>query len=82
MVEVAKLSSQGQVTIPIEIRRALGIEKGDKIAFITNEAGQFVLANASVLALFRAQKDFVGAAQEADVSDEDDLLRLIKKERK
>ena len=81
MIEVAKISSQGQVTIPVEIRKALGLESGDKVAFVTNEAGEYVLANASLLALSRAQKDFEGAAAEASVENEDDLLKLIKESR-
>lgn len=29
----AKVTSKGQVTIPVEVRRALGIEEGDQIVF-------------------------------------------------
>ena len=32
MQAIAKMSSQGQVTIPQEIREVLGLEKGDYIA--------------------------------------------------
>jgi AbrB family looped-hinge helix DNA binding protein len=32
----AKLTSKGQITVPKEIRRALGVEPGDKIAFERN----------------------------------------------
>jgi AbrB family looped-hinge helix DNA binding protein len=81
MIEVAKISSQGQVTIPAEIRRSLGLNGGDKIAFITNEAGEFVLANASLLALAKAQKAFEGAAEEAGINSEEDLLKVIKEVR-
>ena len=81
MVEVAKVSSQGQVTVPSEIRKALGLKSGDKIAFVTNGNGEFVLANASLLALYRVQEAFKGAAEEAGVADEEALLRLIKESR-
>jgi AbrB family looped-hinge helix DNA binding protein len=30
---IAKVTSKGQVTIPIEIRRALGVEAGDQLIF-------------------------------------------------
>jgi len=30
---VAKVTSKGQVTIPIEIRRALGVGEGDSVVF-------------------------------------------------
>lgn len=36
---VAKVTSKGQVTIPIEIRRHLGIEAGDRISFIVDDDG-------------------------------------------
>lgn len=81
MVEVAKISSQGQVTIPLEIRKALKLESGDKIAFVTNETGEFVLMNASVLTLKKAQKSFEGAAQKANVKNEEELLKLVKENR-
>ncbi len=29
----AKVTSKGQVTIPVEVRRALGIEEGDQLVF-------------------------------------------------
>ena len=33
-MELAKVTSKGQVTIPIEIRKKLGIKNGDKILFV------------------------------------------------
>ena len=33
-MELAKVTSKGQVTIPIEIRKKLGIKNGDKELFI------------------------------------------------
>ncbi len=33
MAKSAKITSKGQVTIPIEVRRALGVSTGDRIAF-------------------------------------------------
>lgn len=37
---VSKLSSKGQVTIPLEIRKAMGIKPGDLVAYELQ--GQFV----------------------------------------
>jgi len=39
MMEMAKVTSKGQITIPISIRRNLGINEGDKILFINKEDG-------------------------------------------
>jgi len=38
-VEVAKVTSKGQITIPISIRRKLEINEGDKILFIYKPEG-------------------------------------------
>jgi AbrB family looped-hinge helix DNA binding protein len=37
------MTSKGQITIPIELRKALGLETGDKIDFFEVETGQFVI---------------------------------------
>jgi antitoxin PrlF len=44
MTAAAKVTSKGQVTIPAEVRRALGVRSGDKIDFVRNEAGRYELA--------------------------------------
>jgi len=35
----AKVTSKGQITIPIEIRKKLGVDTGDVISFQIKEAG-------------------------------------------
>ena len=82
MIEIAKVSSQGQITIPVEIRKRLHLKPGDKVAFVTSQDGTVVLANASLLALATAQEAFKGAAKEAGISLEEELLALIKESRK
>jgi len=39
MMEMAKVTSKGQITIPISIRRRLGINEGDKLLFISKPDG-------------------------------------------
>jgi len=39
MMEMAKVTSKGQITIPISIRRRLGINEGDKLLFIDKPEG-------------------------------------------
>ncbi len=36
MKKQAKVTSKGQITLPYEIRRALGVRPGDKVEFETN----------------------------------------------
>lgn len=35
----AKITSKGQITVPVEIRRSLGVKTGDKIRFVQQESG-------------------------------------------
>lgn len=37
----ATMSSKGQVTIPAEVRHALGIHTGDRVEFVEVEPGRF-----------------------------------------
>lgn len=39
---LARAQEKGQVTIPAEIRRRLGLEKGDFVAFVDTEAGVLI----------------------------------------
>jgi len=50
-MNLAKISTNGQVTIPIEIRRKLKLKAGDKILFLERENGDIVLSYASLTAL-------------------------------
>ena len=39
MRKQATMTSKGQVTVPVEIRRILGVRAGDKLEFETNGTG-------------------------------------------
>ena len=76
-MELAKVTSKGQVTIPIEIRKKLGIKNGDKILFV-EEAGKIYMLNSSMDALREAQKAFAGEAERLGLSDDNDVMEMIK----
>ncbi|MGB6744852.1 MAG: AbrB/MazE/SpoVT family DNA-binding domain-containing protein [Terracidiphilus sp.] len=40
----AKVTSKGQITIPAEVRKALGLKPGVRIDFFQNADGEFVLS--------------------------------------
>jgi AbrB family looped-hinge helix DNA binding protein len=42
----AVLSSKGQITIPLTVRRKLGVETGDRVEFVELANGQFALVPA------------------------------------
>ena len=80
-MEIAKITSKGQVTIPIDIRRKLGVKEGDKILFV-EEAGKVYILNASMEVLKKAQAAFAGEAQRVGLNDESDVVAMIKELRR
>jgi len=76
-MNLAKISANGQITVPIEIRRLLGLKSGDKVLFYQKQDGEIVLSNASATAIRKAQDAFAGAAGELGVCSEDDVQALV-----
>lgn len=75
-MELAKITSKGQITIPIDIRRKLGLKDGDKVLFL-DDGGKVVMMNATISAMHEAQKAFVGEAVKAGLKDEMDVATLV-----
>ena len=81
-MEVAKISSKGQITIPVSIRKKLKLKTGDKIV-IFEENGRFYIENSAMLAFKRAEEAFAGEATRAGFKTEEDMqdyMREIRKE--
>lgn len=76
-MNLAKISANGQITVPVEIRRLLGLKSGDKILFFQKQDGEIVVSNASAKAIRKAQAAFTGAAEEMGVYSEDDIQALV-----
>ena len=76
-MELAKVTSKGQVTIPIAIRNALGIREGDKILFM-EEGDRVIITNASTSALLKAQEAFRDVADALGIKNEQDIIELVK----
>lgn len=76
-MNLAKISSNGQITVPAEIRRLLGLKSGDKILFLQNKDGDIVINNASAKAIYKAQTAFEGVAEEMGVYNENDVQELV-----
>ena len=47
-MELAKLTTKGQITIPAEIRKRLNVQAGDKVVFL-EENGRIFIENAENL---------------------------------
>ena len=76
-MNLAKISANGQITVPIEIRRLLGLKSGDKILFFQKQDGEIVVSNASSQAIRRAQSAFTEVAETMGVTSEDDIQALV-----
>jgi AbrB family looped-hinge helix DNA binding protein len=80
-MEHAKITARGQITIPVQIRKMLGVKDGDKVVF-WNEGGKVIIENSSRLAIREAQEAFAGLADQLGLKSEDDVVRLCKEVRK
>ncbi|MDR1019244.1 MAG: AbrB/MazE/SpoVT family DNA-binding domain-containing protein [Synergistaceae bacterium] len=76
-MELAKVTTSGQITIPIQIRRKLGIKEGDKVMFL-DEGGKVVLLNSSQIALEKLQSVMAEEAEKAGIGNEKDVVDLCK----
>ena len=71
-MEVAKVSSKGQVTIPVSVRNRLKLKAGDKLV-ILEENGRYYIDNAALLAFRRVEEAFDGEAVRAGFETEADM---------
>ena len=83
-MEVARVTSKGQITIPRDIREKMNIKKGDKILFFEDDGKYFLQNSASIAikALEDIQKSMKGEAEKAGFKDPDDVVKYIKSLRK
>jgi AbrB family looped-hinge helix DNA binding protein len=75
-MEVAKITSRGQITIPIDIRKKRGVKEGDKVVFI-EDGGRIVVANAAKIAFANMRAAFAGEAERLGLKDERDVVALV-----
>ena len=77
MQDMARISVKGQVTIPVAIRRMLGLKEGDKVVF-AEKNGSIVLLNANRLAFEEFQRDMAGEAERVGWTSEEDVVNYCK----
>ncbi len=80
-MEVAKVSSKGQITIPVSIRNKLKLKTGDKVV-ILEENGRFYFENSALMAFKRVEEAFAGEAQKAGFQTEADMQTYMNQIRK
>jgi len=77
-MELARVSSKGQITIPIEIRKKLKLKEGDKVLFAEENGNIFVL-NASLVALKEIQENMKDEAKKQYLNSEEDVNKYVEK---
>jgi AbrB family looped-hinge helix DNA binding protein len=80
-MELAKITTRGQLTLPIAIRRKLNVQEGSKVVFI-EEKGRIIIENAGMLAIKEAREGMRGVADDLGLKDEQDVVDMIKDVRK
>ena len=71
-MELAKITSKGQITLPISIRRKLKLKEGDKVAFIEKE-GNYIIVNPLSLEIDNVRKEYT--EQNIEVKQKKMLLK-------
>ena len=80
-MEIAKVTSKGQITILRDIRVKLNLKKGDKIVFF-EEDGKIFFQNSASIVLKNFQESMKGEAEKAGFTNPDDVVKYIKSRRK
>ena len=75
-MEIAKITSRGQITIPIDIRKKLGVKEGDKVIFLEDD-GRIFVANATKIAFSNIRTAFEGEAERLGLKNDRDIISLV-----
>ena len=65
-MNLAKVSANGQITVPVEIRRALKLKEGDKVLFYQKENGEITVKNTSLVVIQEAQESMSSSKYSED----------------
>ena len=79
-MEMARVTSKGQITIPRDIRTKMNIKRGDKVVFFEDN-GKYFLQNSALIslkALEDIQNVMKGEAKKAGFKNSDDVVNYIK----
>ena len=76
LVDNAKVMSKGQITLPKDIRDALGLQTGDRVTLIRKD-DQVIMMNAAVYAMKMLQTAMQGEAKRAGIKSDEDISAMI-----
>jgi looped-hinge helix DNA binding domain, AbrB family len=76
IVDNAKVMAKGQITLPKDIREALGVRTGDRVTLI-RQNDQVIMMNAAVYAMKMLQTSMAGEAEKASIKSDEEVLALL-----
>lgn len=76
LVDNAKVMAKGQITLPKDIREALGVKAGDRVTLIRQD-NQVIMMNSAVYAMKILQSSMAGEAERAGMHSERDIADMI-----
>ena len=76
LVDNAKVMAKGQITLPKDIRDALGVQTGDRVTLIRKD-DQVIMMNSAVYAMKMLQTAMEGEAEKAGLKSEEDVTAMI-----
>lgn len=74
--DTAEVISKGQVTIPKDVRSALGVSTGDKVTFLV-EGSNVRMVNAATYAMQTFQQRMTGEAMSSGIASTNDVTDLV-----
>lgn len=79
-VENAKVMAKGQITIPKDVREALGVTNGSRVSFVVS-GNNVRIVNSAVYAMEVFRSEMAGEAERAGLTSEEDIMALVKEVR-
>ena len=77
IVDSAKVMDKGQITLPKDIREALGVGTGDRVTLIWRD-DQVIMMNAAVYAMKMLREGMAGEFEKASIHNDEDVLAAVR----
>jgi len=76
LVDNAKVMAKGQITLPKDIRAALGVSTGDRVTLI-RQADQVIMMNSAIYAMKMLQQAMQGEAEKVGLDSDESVAAMI-----
>ena len=80
IIDNARVLAKGQITIPKDFRKALGVDVGDRITLIKRD-NEVVMMNSAVYAMKVLQEGMKGEFEKAGIMNDADVIDKVREVR-